>query len=487
MGGLVAGVDSSTQSTKVELRNLDDGSLVARASATHPPTSPPVSEQDPEAWWDALVSCFAQLEPSDRSEVRAVAVAGQQHGLVLLDADGAALRPAKLWNDTTSAPQAERLVAALGATAWAEECGSVPLAAFTIAKLAWVAEHEPALLARVDKVMLPHDYLTWRLSGRHVSDRGDASGTGWFDPATNTYRPALLDQVGDVSTWLPRLPEILAPAETVGPLSAGVSDMLGLAPQVVVGPGSGDNMGAALGLGLQPGDVVISLGTSGTVYGVSTTPTADPSGCVAGFADANGQFLPLVCTLNATKVTDSVARWLGTDAPGLAELALQADGDDDPVLIPWFDGERTPNLPSAFGEFLGLRNHTTREQLARAAHDGVLCSQLGGVDALEAAGVAVTGRTLLIGGGARSVAYRQRAADLTNAPVLIPDADETVATGAAVQAAMIASGSTAPDLAAAWHLGRGTTIEPKADRRIVRERYVDAAGRSADHHRGAAS
>ncbi len=470
---LAAGVDSSTQSTKVELRDIDTGELVVRASASHPPTSPPVSEQDPQAWWTALVECFAQLSGHSR-DVVAISVAAQQHGLVLLDDHGLPLRPAKLWNDTTSAPQAERLVAEYGAASWAQACGSVPVASFTVTKLAWVVENEPELVDRIARIMLPHDYLTWRLTGRHVTDRGDASGTGWFDPRADTYRDDLLEQAGvaDAGAWLSRLPEVLAPDDAAGKLSREAASALGLGSGVVVGPGTGDNMGAALGLGLKPGDVVISLGTSGTVYGNSLIPTADESGAVAGFADASGGFLPLVCTLNATKVTDTVARWLGVDAAGLATLALAAPpAAAPPVLVPYFDGERTPNLPEASGLFAGLRNDTSREDLALAAHDGVLCGLLAGFDALTAAGVSTSGRLSLIGGGVRSAAYRQRAADLRNASVTVPDNDETVAVGAAVQAAMIKSNSTHNAIAETWNLGQGVTVAPRTDATNVRDLY----------------
>lgn len=470
---LAAGVDSSTQSTKVELRDIDTGELVARAGSPHPPTSPPVSEQDPQAWWIALAECFAQLSSHSR-DVVAISVAAQQHGLVLLDDHGLPLRPAKLWNDTTSAPQAERLVAEYGAARWAQACGSVPVASFTVTKLAWVVENEPELVDRIAQIMLPHDYLTWRLTGRHVTDRGDASGTGWFDLRRAEYRIDLLEQAGvaDAGAWLSRLPEVLAPDDAAGELSREAASVLGLGSGVVVGPGTGDNMGAALGLGLKPGDVVVSLGTSGTVYGNSLIRTADESGAVAGFADASGGFLPLVCTLNATKVTDTVARWLEVDAAGLAALALAApSAAEPPVLVPYFDGERTPNLPEASGLFAGLRNDTSREDLALAAHDGVLCGLLAGLDALTAAGVSTSGRLLLIGGGARSAAYRQRAADLRNDSVTVPDNDETVAVGAAVQAAMIKANSTHSAIAYAWNLGQGVTVDPFTDAANVRDLY----------------
>ena len=349
----------------------------------------------------------------------------------------------------------------------------MPVAAFTVAKLAWVANHEPALLDQVAKVMLPHDYLTYRLAAEHVTDRGDASGTGWFDPSSGSYRGELLAAAGvDQATWLERLPRVLAADEAAGSLSAAAADELGLSDQVVVGPGSGDNMGSALGLGLRPGDLVLSLGTSGVAYARSATPTHDPTGSVAGFADATGGFLPLVCTLNATKVTDTVAAWLGTDPAGLAELALAAE-PSEVTVVPWFDGERTPNRPEAAGSLLGLRTDTTREQLALAAHDGVLCGLLNGVDALATCGVATSGTLHLIGGGARSSAYRQRCADLWGRPVAIPHSDETVATGAAAQAASMIDGHDLAGVQVRWNLGASEMIEPNqsVEADVIRDRY----------------
>lgn len=475
---VVLGVDSSTQSTKVEARDIDSGEVVATGRATHPATQPPVSEQDPAAWWLALVDAVAQIG-EHRSDVVAMAVGGQQHGLVLLDDRDEVVRPAKLWNDTTSSSEADWLVQRLGAETWASATGSVPVASFTITKLAWIAFNEPESLAATARVMLPHDYLTWRLTERHVTDRGDASGTGWFDPVANSYRPDLLAAaVDDSATWVERLPEVLGADEVAGRLTGAAARALGLPVGILVGPGTGDNMAAALGLGLGPRDVAMSLGTSGTVYAVSSTGTADQTGAVAGFADAAGGFLPLVCTLNATKVTDTVATWLGTDPAGLSELAMEADPSrGGPILVPYFDGERTPNLPDATGSFVGLRTDTTRQQLALAAHDGVLCGLLAGLDALGEAGVDVSGRFHLIGGGARSGAYRQRCADLIGRPVTVPDDDETVATGAALQAAVVASMSSRRELAQQWNLGGGSVVEPNAAviGSELRAAYTDAA------------
>jgi xylulokinase len=467
---VVLGVDSSTQSVKVEARRIDTGDVVAVGTAKHPATTPPVSEQDPRSWWTALVEAIAALGDL-RRQVVALSVAGQQHGLVLLDDVGDPVRPAKLWNDTTSAPQAAALVERFGAEWWAERTGVVPLAAITISKLAWVAAHEPAALARTTRIMLPHDYLTWRLSGEHVTDRGDASGTGWFDPTTDGNLPDLVAAAAD--GWDGALPRVLGPTDVAGAVLPEVAAELGIPQDVMVGPGTGDNMGAAMGLGLRDGDVAVSLGTSGTVFAVSTTPAVDPTGAVAGFASATGAFLPLVCTLNATKVTDTVARWLGTDPSGLADLALgAADDPGSALLVPYFDGERTPNLPDATGTFHGLTNATTREQLALATHDGVLCGVLHGVEAIEAIGVRLTGRVFLVGGGARSIAYRNRCADLLARTVIVPHADETVATGAAVQAAAVVGDETPDTVARRWGLGSGMEIDPNHDASDVRDRYA---------------
>jgi xylulokinase len=456
---LVIGVDSSTQSTKVSVHELDDGTLVEVASARHPATSPPISEQDPRSWFDALSDAFATLS-IDLSDVVAISIAGQQHGLVMLDDGGLPVRPAKLWNDSTSAPEAARLVDQLGAPFWADSCGSVPVASFTVTKLAWMALHEPESLAKTAAVMLPHDYLSWRLTGESVTDRGDASGTGWFDPTLGNYREDLLEAaLGSARGFT--LPQVLGPSDRAGVIQTGVAAQLGLPADVIVGAGTGDNMGAALGLGLDRGDVAMSLGTSGTVYSVSTTPSADHSGAVAGFADAAGDFLPLVCTLNATKVTDTVAAWLGTNAAGLASLADAADpAGPNPVLLPYFDGERTPNLPDSVGVFSGLQTSTTREQIALAAHDGVLCGLLDGLDALDAAGIQTGGPMHLLGGGARSSTYAQRCADLTSRPVIVHGDEETVAVGAAMQAAAAYAGEDPRSVGRRWSLAATTTVDP---------------------------
>ena len=426
---LVAGVDSSTQSCKVVIRDLDTGATVRTGRATHPEGT----EVDPAAWWDALQSAIADAGGLD--DVAAIAIGGQQHGMVVLDAAGEVIRPALLWNDTRSAKAAADLIAELGAADLAARTGSVPVASFTATKLRWLRDAEPENAAKVAAVALPHDWLTWRLRGfgpanpdldELVTDRSDASGTSYFNSATGEYDRELLALALGHDAILPR---VLGPSESV---TAG---------ELVVGAGAGDNAGAALGLGAAVGDVVISIGTSGTVFAVSATPSRDESGTVAGFADATGFYLPLVATLNAARILDSIATLLGVDHNELGELALQAEpGADGLVLQPYFEGERTPNLPDATATLFGMTlGSTTRPNLARAAIEGMLSALADGLAALTANGV-VAERLLLIGGAAQNPAVQAIAAQVFNLPVVVPNPGEYVAGGAARQAGWALTG-----------------------------------------------
>jgi xylulokinase len=461
---LVCGVDSSTQSTKVEIRDAETGRLVSSGHAPHPVVTPPVAEADPTVWWDAFQFAFAA---AGSPEVAAISVGGQQHGAVVLDAGFQPIRPAKLWNDTTTAPDADWLRSRLrgGDAGWAQATGSVPLASFTISKLSWLHRNEGDSWARLAHVCLPHDYLTYRLSGELVTDRGDASGTGYWSPADERYRYDLLELVDDGLDWSSMLPAVHGPIDAAG-------EWLGGPAGTLVGPGTGDNMAAALGLGAEPGDVVISLGTSGTVSTVSERPTADPSGAVAGFADATGRFLPLVCTLNATKVTGAIGRLFGLDFDQLdAEALATPAGAGGVTLLPYFDGERTPNRPTATGSLAGLRSDVSRGQVVRAAFEGVVCGLLDGLDAL-AEHAPVDGRLLLTGGGAGSVGYRQILADLSGRPVVVPGSSQAVALGAAAQAAAVLARRPPEEVVAAWSLAPTTTVPPnEVDRDDIRHRY----------------
>lgn len=463
---LVAGVDSSTQSCKVLVLDADTGVLVREGRAPHPDGT----AVDPRAWEAALHAAVAAAGGLD--DVAAVSVAGQQHGMVCLDSDGAVVRDALLWNDTRSAAAAADLVAELGdgdpvagALAWAEQAGVVPLAAITAAKLRWLADAEPGSADRCAAVCLPHDWLTWRLAGHRdpgqlVTDRGDASGTGYFSARTDGYRPDLLRLA--LRGRSPTVPRVAGPAEAVGTL-AGASG-------AVLGPGTGDNAAAALGLSAAEGDVILSVGTSGVVAAVSTVAPTDGSGIVAGFADATGRHLPLVCTLNAARVLDATAGLLGVDHAELSALALSApSGADGLVLVPYLEGERTPNLPSSTGALHGLTLRTaTPAHLARAAVEGVLCGLAEGIDALVRCGVPVR-RVLLVGGGARLEALQRLAPVVLGRPVVVPHPGEYVAVGAARQAAWVLSGAADPP---SWPGARTTELDAAEDP-AVRARYAE--------------
>ncbi|MEU6713721.1 FGGY family carbohydrate kinase [Nonomuraea sp. NPDC046802] len=512
---LVAGVDSSTQSCKVVIRDAETGALVREGRAPHPGGT----EVHPSHWWAALLQAISAAGGLD--DVAAISVAGQQHGMVCLDESGNVVRDALLWNDTRSAQAALDLTAELGGPqAWADAVGLVPVASFTVTKLRWLAEHEPGNARRTAAVCLPHDWLTWRLAGALASgpfdpaawadaptppldhlttDRGDASGTGYWSPFTGAYR---LDLLKAAFGTVPLLPRVLGPTDEVGAASTGasaspaasgtgagvsagstglpggggvagfggvagsggVAGFGGAAGRVLIAPGTGDNMAAALGVGARPGDVVVSLGTSGTVFAVAETPSADPTGAVAGFADATGRFLPLVCTLNAARVMDAAARIAGVGLDELSDLALQAPpGADGLTLVPYLEGERTPNRPTATGSIHGLTLATsTRAHLARAAIEGMLC---GLADALDALAMRPE-RVLLIGGAARSEAVRRIAPTIFGVPIAVPPPAEYVANGAAHQAATLV---TTPD----WHSEDTQTYEGEAAPEI-RTRYTHA-------------
>jgi len=437
---LVAGIDSSTQSCKVVVRDADTGELVRQGRAGHPDGT----EVHPDHWWTALQKAVAEAGGLD--DVAAISVGGQQHGMVCLDADGEVVRPALLWNDTRSAGAAVELINSAGngdpiagARYWAGATGTVPVASLTVTKLRWLAENEPDNAAKVAAVCLPHDWLTWRLAGYGpgsgteglaalATDRSDASGTGYYSTAEGRYLP---DVLGSALGHVPALPKVLGPLEPAGRTTAGA----------LLGAGAGDNAAAALGAGAELGDVVMSLGTSGTVFAVSDRAPADASGLVAGFADAAGHYLPLVCTLNATRVFDATAALLGVDLAEFNRLALSAEpGAGGLTLVPYFDGERTPNLPDATGSLHGItRANYTPGNLARAAVEGVVCSLADGLAALLDQGVAAR-RILLVGGGAQSGAVQDVAARLLGTRVTVPRPGEYVADGAARQAAAALTG-----------------------------------------------
>ncbi len=461
---LVLGIDSSTQSTKAVLVDAADGRVVDERSAPHPAGT----EVDPRAWLAAVDHATdGLLERAD-----AVAVGGQQHGMVALGEDGEPVRDALLWNDTRSAGTARDLVEEMGGPqACADAVGSVLVASFTAAKLRWLRDHEPEAAARVRRVLLPHDYVSLHLAAAGTepfTDRGDASGTGYLHTAAGTWRPDLAAAAVGHEVALPRL---VAPGEAAATTRTGA----------LLGGGTGDNMAAALGMGLATGDVLVSLGTSGVASCVSATPVADGSGVVTGFADAAGGFLPMVTTMNAARILDLQAAWLGVDHDELARLALSSDpGAGGVTLSPYYGGERSPDRPAATGTWTGLRDTTTRADLARAAVEALLCSLAEAVERLVAETGQAPARLLMVGGATRSPAVQALAPALLGHDVSLPPAGEYVALGAARQAAWALAGTAAPP---AWPAGPTTVVTAddaaRAAAPAVRAAYDDLRERTA--------
>lgn len=442
----VAGVDSSTQSCKVVICDPASGRIIREGRASHPEGS----EVAPQAWWDAFLEAVRAAGGFD--DVRALSVGGQQHGMVCLDSQGEVIRPALLWNDTRSAGAAEELTCERGdgdrergARWWAQATGLVPVASFTVTKLRWLADNEPENARKIAAVCLPHDWLSWRIRGGFeavgleglCTDRSDASGTGYMDRADAVYRREILAQALRISLEEAEgiiLPKICEPMEAMG-----CGDLAQGWGEIAIGPGCGDNAGAALGVGLGVGQALLSLGTSGVVAVVSETPVEDPSGQVAGFADASGHWLPLACTLNASRILDAIGAMSGLSYEELDEAALSVPNAGGLRLVPYFEGERTPNLPDATARLEGMTlKNSTRAHLARAGVEGLLAHMRFALECVRELGVPIE-KVLVVGGGARSRAVRSLAAEFLGVPVEFPEAAEYVALGAARQAGMLHS------------------------------------------------
>jgi xylulokinase len=471
---LVAGIDCSTQSTKALIVDLETGEQVAIGRATHEVFGTGgARESDPEGWWTALRDALGMTGRA--GDIGAISVAGQQHGMVVLDSGGRPLRPAKLWNDTESAAEAVELTEAFGgADWWANHIGLVPVASFTATKWAWLRRNEPDVAAATAAIRLPHDFVTQRLCGAGVSDRGDTSGTAWWSTETGEYVPELLDhELLRLDRAL--LPRVLGPTESAGLVTPEAASFLGIPEGIPVGPGTGDNAGAAVGLGLESGVPVISLGTSGTAFMVSESRIIDPTGTVAGFADATGRFLPLAATLNCTLAVDRIAGWLGLDRDDVAS-------GTNVVVLPYLDGERTPNLPNAAGSILGLRHGTDPREILLAAYNGAVQGLLDALDVIDerSSGIAEDAPIVMVGGGAKGAAWRTTVQRMTGRAVQIPDATELVALGAAAQAAAMVTGEPPDAVARHWDTRRGTVLEPVPRDDATRERLDTVRRLTAD-------
>ena len=424
---LVAGVDSSTQSCKVLVIDAKTSEIVRTGRSLHPDGT----EVDPNLWWEALLEAIQKAGGLD--DVSAISIAGQQHGMVLLDSEGEVVRPALLWNDTRSSKEAQELIDHFGSRWLAKNTGSVPVPSFTSTKLRWVRNNEPQLLDSIAAVCLPHDYLSWRLSSHYpdvskiFTDRSDASGTGYFNPRTNEYLSEVIEFCLGKEVLVPRIVHHLEAAALV---RGELADR-----RIDIGAGMGDNAGAAQGLGLTPGKFAVSLGTSGTVFGAFRAGVSDETGIISGFADAEGNFLPLVCTLNAARVIEWGAALLGVSLDEFGELALRAKpGAGGVVVTPYLEGERTPNLPDATASVTGITLlNGNRENLARACIEGMLRGLAFGASVITDQGEQIFS-IALTGGAAANPAVRRIAGEIFSAPVSVPDPAEYVALGAAMQA-----------------------------------------------------
>lgn len=437
---LYIGIDSGTQGSKVVVLDRGSGSIVAEAYAPHDmiENNQGRREQKPIWWITACTKALKQaLSKVDAKAVRAMGVSGQQHGMVALTASGEVIRPAKLWCDTETAPQCESITARMGGTDKViGHIGNAVAAGFTASKIAWMSEHEPQNFDRLATVLLPHDYVNYWLTGERKAECGDASGTAYFDVRSRTWSEELLAAVDPTGKLKECLPQLIESHEPVGTVRPELADELGLGHDVLVASGGGDNMMGAIGTGnVVPGVVTASLGTSGTIYAHAQEPVVDPQGELAAFCSSTGGWLPLICTMNVTVSTELVKSVVGMNNDELNERAVKAPiGSEGVLLLPFFNGERTPALPDATASITGLSRHNfTKQNLCRAFMEGPTLGLRYGLDVFRRLGVAPE-QIRLIGGGARSALWRQMAADVFACPVVCPAGDEAGALGGAIQA-----------------------------------------------------
>jgi xylulokinase len=437
---LFIGIDSGTQSTKAVVLDLGTRRVVADARAPHALIAGlPVGhmEQHPQFWAAALDTVILDvLAKVDRARVRGIGISGQQHGFVPLDAKGEVIRPAKLWCDTSTVTECAMLTGSIGgAKAAIRRCGLLFLPGFTAPKILWLKRNEPRNYRRLRHVLLPHDYLNFHLTGRYFMEFGDASGTALMDVRRRTWSKAAIDAIDpNLADWLPPLS---ASHEAAGTLRPAMAEKYGLAGDVVVSAGGGDNMMGAIGTGnVKPGVVTASFGTSGTIYAFAKQPVVDPHGEIAAFCSSTGGWLPLLCTMNVTTVTEQMRALLGQDHASLeAAVASAPAGAGGLVLLPYLAGERTPNVPDGSGVLLGLNpRNFNAAHLARAAMEGVTMGMNYGLRRLADLGVKAK-EIRVTGGGARSGVWRQIMADVFGVPVVAMVEDEGAALGGALQAA----------------------------------------------------
>ncbi|MCX4509214.1 FGGY family carbohydrate kinase [Streptomyces sp. NBC_01619] len=465
--GIVAGLDSSSAFTRIVVCDTDTGAVLRQGYAPHP-VEAKATDVDPQAW---LLSLGEAAAGGLLEGVQAIGVSAQQHGVIPLDASGAPVRAAMVGNDKRAQAAAADLIEGFGGRqAWAEAVGCVPQSGLPVAKLRWLARTEPEAARRTALVMQPHDWLVWQLLGRparRTTDRGAASATGYWSAGTGSYRPDLVElALGQQAA----LPEVLGPADAAGTTPEGL----------LISAGTGETMAAAFGLGLGTGDAVVSLGASGSVMAIHHEALADPSGMITSFADATGMHLPVVHTLNAVRVLRGTAEMLGIeDLAELSALAVKSTpGSSGLVLLPYLEGERTPQLPHTAGTLTGLRRESMKpEHLARAAFEGMLCSLADALDVLRGRGVVVR-RVFLLGQAAELPAVQAAAPAIFAAQVVVPQPADYAALGAARQAAWalgVAQGTLAPHTPPAWQGASAQVLEAGEELAVgqaVRQQYA---------------
>ena len=443
----VLGIDLGTQALKVLFLDADDTSVVATASVAlelHQ-SDGGVAEQRPDWWLTALREALAAIDPAIREATRAVSVSGQQHGFIAVDAANDVLAPVKLWCDTSTAGHCDAIMDALGGIdACVAEAGNPILPGYTASKVSWLRSEHPEAYGRLDGILLPHDYLNLVLTGERCMEAGDASGTGFFDVRNRQWSRAVLHAIDPDRDLAECLPPVRLNNSAIGELQSRAATSFGLPAGIPVAIGGGDNMMGAIGTGnLKPGNMTMSLGTSGTVYAYAAEPVIHSDGSIAAFCASTGGWLPLLCTMNCTVSTELMRGLLGTDLAGFeAQISGAERGAEGIITLPFFNGERTPNLPDASGCVLGLSGrNVTPENLLRSAVEGATFALRYGIDELASLGVSADD-IVLTGGGARSESWRQLVADVANTPVTVYVQDEGAALGAAIQALQLLSPDT---------------------------------------------
>jgi xylulokinase len=434
---LTAGIDLGTQSIKVILYDYENKTIAAKSSCPLELISANDGTREQKTQWydEAMLKCFKALDPALLSQVKAAGVSGQQHGFVPLDAQGKALYNIKLWNDTSTVEECAILTKALGGEAEViKEVNNAMLPGFTAPKVLWLKRHKPELFAKLHYIMLPHDYVNYVLTGEYVNEAGDASGTALYNPVLSCWSKKVCDAI-DPSLYTKMAP-LVKSHEKAGIISSEAAEKFGLPAGIPVSSGGGDNMMGAIGTGtVEDGFLTMSLGTSGTIYGFSAKPIADPANGLSGFCASSGGYLPLLCTMNCTVATEQIRALFGLDVKDLDTLASQSvPGSNGVVVLPFFNGERTPNLPNGRASITGLTTaNSSRTNICRAAMEAAIFGMRGGLDAFRSLGFKPR-EIRLIGGGSKSKPWRQIAADVLNLPVKVPVLDEAAALGAAVQA-----------------------------------------------------